>query len=220
MRNVAVRWAGGKFAQDIEVAGHRIRSDEEAEKGGEDTGATPHELLLAALGSCTAMTLKVYAERKGWPLEDVKVTLNGANREGGYIITRQVAIRRRSRRRAAAAPARDRGQVSRPPDAHGRDHHQHDGGVKHEQGHHQALLEWRDHRGVAAVALRAFRDLRARAAEGVRSAPAAVGDPRRASTPRRSSTKSSAVRREHCRSSASRQRQNSSGIRTISPPAG
>ena len=39
MRNVAVGWAGGKFSQDIEVAGHRIRSDEEAEKGGEDTGA-------------------------------------------------------------------------------------------------------------------------------------------------------------------------------------
>ena len=67
MRNVAVEWAGGKFAQDIEVGGHLIRSDEETDKGGEDTGATPHELLLSALGSCTAMTLKVYAERKGWP---------------------------------------------------------------------------------------------------------------------------------------------------------
>ena len=89
MRNVAVGWAGGKFSQDIEVAGHRIRSDEEVDKGGEDTGATPHELLLAALGSCTAMTLKVYAERKGWPLEDVKVTLNAVNGEGAYIISRQ-----------------------------------------------------------------------------------------------------------------------------------
>jgi putative redox protein len=92
MRNVEVRWAKGKLAQDIEVGGHRIRSDEETAKSGEDTGATPHELLLAALGSCTAMTLKVYAQRKGWPLEDVKVTLNGGNREGTYVITRQVAI--------------------------------------------------------------------------------------------------------------------------------
>jgi len=92
MRNVAVGWAGGKFAQDIEVAGHRIRSDEEAEKGGDDTGATPHELLLAALGSCTAMTLKVYAERKGWPLRDVHVTLNGAIGDGGYVIDRVVTI--------------------------------------------------------------------------------------------------------------------------------
>ena len=92
MRNVAVGWAGGKFSQDIEVAGHRIRSDEEVEKGGDDTGATPHELLLAALGSCTAMTLKVYAARKGWPLDDITVTLNAVNGEGAYIITRQVAI--------------------------------------------------------------------------------------------------------------------------------
>ena len=92
MRNVAVTWASGKFAQDINVGGHAIRADEEAEKGGDDTGATPHELLLAALGSCTAMTLKLYAERKGWPLENVQVTLNGANGEAGYVITRQVRI--------------------------------------------------------------------------------------------------------------------------------
>ncbi len=92
MRNVAVGWAGGKLATDVEVSGHRIRSDEEVEKGGEDTGATPHELLLAALGSCTAMTLKVYAERKGWPLRDVHVTLNGAGVDGGYLISRQVTI--------------------------------------------------------------------------------------------------------------------------------
>ena len=94
MRDVAVGWAGGKFAQNIEVANHRIRSDEEADKGGDDTGATPHELLLAALGSCTAMTLKVYAERKGWPLRDVHVTLSGssANGDGGYVISRRIAI--------------------------------------------------------------------------------------------------------------------------------
>jgi len=92
MRKVAVGWAGGKLQQDIEVAGHRIHSDEEVTKGGEDTGATPHELLLAALGSCTAMTLKVYAERKGWSLKDVKVTLDAVNNEGAYNITRHVAI--------------------------------------------------------------------------------------------------------------------------------
>jgi putative redox protein len=93
MRTVAVRWAGGKFAQDIEVAEHRFRSDEQVEKGGEDSGPTPHELLLAALGSCTAMTLKVYAERKGWALRDVNVTLDGANVDGGgYAINRQIRL--------------------------------------------------------------------------------------------------------------------------------
>jgi putative redox protein len=92
MRNVSVGWAAGKFAQDIEVGGHRLRADEPLDKGGDDSGPAPHELLLAALGSCTAMTLKVYAERKGWPLRDVHVTLNGVTGEGGFTITRQLRI--------------------------------------------------------------------------------------------------------------------------------
>lgn len=92
MREVTVGWAGGAFAQDIEVAGHHVRSDEEVEKGGANTGAAPHELLLAALGSCTAMTLKAYAERKGWPLKDVHVKLNGATGESGLAITRELTI--------------------------------------------------------------------------------------------------------------------------------
>src|SRR5262245_57139468 len=92
MREVNVGWAGGTFAQDIEVAGHRLRAGEEVEKGGENTGAAPHELLLAALGPCPPMTLKVYAERKGWPLKDVHVKLNGATGESGLAITREVTI--------------------------------------------------------------------------------------------------------------------------------
>ena len=92
MRKVAVGWAGGKFAQDITIATHTIRADEETDKGGDGTGATPHELLLAALGACTAMTLKVYAERKGWPLRDVQVTLNGSSADGRFAITRQLSI--------------------------------------------------------------------------------------------------------------------------------
>jgi putative redox protein len=92
MREVRVDWASGPFAQDISVAGHRLRADEEIDKGGEDTGAAPHELLLAALGSCTAMTLKVYAQRKGWPLRDVHITLNGSTVDGAFIITRQLTL--------------------------------------------------------------------------------------------------------------------------------
>jgi putative redox protein len=92
MREVTVRWAGGAFAQDIAVDGHRLRADEEKDKGGDDTGPEPHELLLAALGSCTAMTLKVYAERKGWPLRNVTVALNGSTRESGFVITRQLTL--------------------------------------------------------------------------------------------------------------------------------
>jgi putative redox protein len=92
MRQVTVGWAGGRFTQDITVGGHAIVADEPADAGGDDLGAAPHELLLAALGSCTAMTLKVYAERKGWPLRDVHVSLSGATADGVFTITRQLAI--------------------------------------------------------------------------------------------------------------------------------
>jgi putative redox protein len=92
MRAVSVGWAQGKLAQDIEVAGHHVRADEEIEKGGEDTGAAPHELLLAALGACTAITLKIYAGRKGWPLQDAHVLLTAENKDGVFVISRDVKL--------------------------------------------------------------------------------------------------------------------------------
>ena len=92
MRAVSVSWAEGKLAQDVEVAGHHVRADEEVEKGGEDTGAAPHELLLAALGACTAITLKVYSARKGWPLQDAHVVLTAANTDGVFVISRDVRL--------------------------------------------------------------------------------------------------------------------------------
>ena len=92
MRDVSVRWGAGKLGQDIEIGTHKLRADEPGDKGGDDNGPEPHELLLAALGSCTAITLKLYAERKGWPLRDVHVTLNGATTDGGFTITRQLRI--------------------------------------------------------------------------------------------------------------------------------
>ena len=92
MREVTVHWAGGPFAQDIEIGGHRVRADEENEKGGDNTGPAPHELLLAALGSCTAMTLKVYAERKGWPLRDARVVLKASTTDAGFVIARQLTL--------------------------------------------------------------------------------------------------------------------------------
>ena len=68
--------AGGGFATEIEVRGHRLDADEPESGGGTDTGPTPYELLLAALGACTSMTLGMYARRKDWPLKGVRVTLS------------------------------------------------------------------------------------------------------------------------------------------------
>jgi putative redox protein len=59
----------------IDVGGHALRGDEPVEHGGADSGPTPFGLLLSGLGACTAITLRMYAERKGWPLAGVDVTL-------------------------------------------------------------------------------------------------------------------------------------------------
>lgn len=92
MREVVVQSAEGKFAQDITVGAHRIRADEGLSAGGSDSGVEPHELLLAALGACTSMTLRMYAERKGWVVRQVKVDLTGRAADGRYAIERRLTI--------------------------------------------------------------------------------------------------------------------------------
>jgi uncharacterized OsmC-like protein len=65
----------GKLSQAVMIGRHVLRADEPVEAGGDDLGPAPHEFLLAALGACTAMTVKMVAARKGWPLEHVEVQL-------------------------------------------------------------------------------------------------------------------------------------------------
>jgi putative redox protein len=65
----------GKFTQAITVGKHRLRADEPASAGGTDTGPSPYDLLLAALGACTAMTIRMYADLKQLPLDKVTVRL-------------------------------------------------------------------------------------------------------------------------------------------------
>ena len=77
MREVRVETAGGKFGQKVRIGTHEIPADEPREDGGDDAGPSPHELLLAALGACSSMTLRLYADRKGWPLRSVEVRLTG-----------------------------------------------------------------------------------------------------------------------------------------------
>ncbi len=73
---VVVTGAGeGLFPQLISAHGHRLRADEPVEVGGTDSGPGPYDFLLAGLGACTAMTVRMYAERKKWPLENAEVTL-------------------------------------------------------------------------------------------------------------------------------------------------
>lgn len=62
----------GTYTQQITAGNHRLVSDEPI---GDDQGPTPYDLLLAALGACTSMTVRMYANRRGWPLDRVRVTL-------------------------------------------------------------------------------------------------------------------------------------------------
>ena len=74
-RTVTVHGSAAGFAQDISVGRYRFTADEPTSAGGTDTGPTPYDFLLAALGSCTSMTLALYARRHQWPLEAVTVRL-------------------------------------------------------------------------------------------------------------------------------------------------
>jgi putative redox protein len=72
---VTVGGLASGFAQDIVAGQHRLKGDEPLSSGGTDTGPTPYDFLLAALGSCTSMTVSLYARRKQWPLQEVTVRL-------------------------------------------------------------------------------------------------------------------------------------------------
>jgi len=74
-RTVTVQGSAAGFFQQISVGLHRLTADEPTSVGGTDLGPNPYDLLLAALGSCTSMTVAMYARRKQWPLEAVTVQL-------------------------------------------------------------------------------------------------------------------------------------------------
>ena len=75
MTEVIVRSESGMSAR-AEMGAHQLTVDEPVSAGGEDSGPCPYDLLLAALGACTALTVRMYAQRKAWPLESVEVRLS------------------------------------------------------------------------------------------------------------------------------------------------
>jgi len=92
MTTVHVESAGGAFAQSIVVRHHRVVCDEGADVGGTDSGPNPGELLLGALGACVAMTLQMYAGRKGWETGSIQVDLTGRDEQGVFIVERRLTF--------------------------------------------------------------------------------------------------------------------------------
>jgi putative redox protein len=91
-RAADVRSLEALFATEIRIGPHYILADEPAENGGDDTGPKPHDFLLAALGACTSMTLRMYAQRKGWPLTGVHVHLTQEAIEGEHRFHRTIEL--------------------------------------------------------------------------------------------------------------------------------
>jgi uncharacterized OsmC-like protein len=75
---VAIRIGRDHYRTEITAGGQTLVADEPAEVGGAGGAPTPYDLLLGSIGACTAMTLRMYADRKGWPLEGVTVRLRQA----------------------------------------------------------------------------------------------------------------------------------------------
>jgi putative redox protein len=82
----------GNYATSLLAGHHSLSADEGVATGGSDVGPTPHELVCAALAACTAITLRMYAQRKGWLLRAVHVEVDLQLQEKERLITRHVRL--------------------------------------------------------------------------------------------------------------------------------
>ena len=92
MITASAEFGSAPYVQSISIRHHRLTADEGAEHGAEDTGPTPSELLLGALASCAAVTVQMYARRKGWTLRHARVDVSGRDEQGTYVIDRRVVL--------------------------------------------------------------------------------------------------------------------------------
>jgi putative redox protein len=82
-----------RYRVDVRAGAHQLIADEPAANGGGDLGPSPFGLLLSGLAACTAMTLRMYAERKGWELTSIEVDVRyDVDADGGRVIVRTVAV--------------------------------------------------------------------------------------------------------------------------------
>ena len=84
---------GEEFKHDLEIRSHHMTADEPKEQGGTDEGPSPQELLAASLASCTAVTIEMYARRKGWAIGEVEVDVNYEPAQKGSPTKFTMAVR-------------------------------------------------------------------------------------------------------------------------------
>ena len=72
----SARRENGRLRHDVEIRDHTLVADEPEDNGGDDSGPNPQELLAASLASCTAITIEMYASRKGWDIGDIAVDVD------------------------------------------------------------------------------------------------------------------------------------------------
>ncbi|HEX2206781.1 MAG TPA: OsmC family protein [Longimicrobium sp.] len=104
---VVIRIGQEKYRTEVDAGGRTLVVDEPAEAGGGGGAPTPYDLLLGSIGACTAMTLRMYADRKGWPLEGVTVRLRQARshaRDCADCATRHVGINQIERELELSGP--------------------------------------------------------------------------------------------------------------------
>ena len=82
-----------KFTHDLKVRKHRMTADEPEDMGGEDLGPSPQELLAASLASCTAITIEMYAKRKGWNVDGLEVDCDYTPAERGAVTRFELVMR-------------------------------------------------------------------------------------------------------------------------------